>query len=258
MTREERKRAAVLEKVISIYAKGLRTGSFIKIMFILMVIADAAMVITFLGKNELFNLSGVLLVNSMFLLLTIAIGSDTAQIGDTKSASRNSDTVADLVGGASFTGRFLCTLPFNAKDIINLRLINFEKELAVYSFLTIAIQITLIIAKAMGMQTYDNAIGIAVAVSLIVEVIALIIKLSRFNYFYYMYIGAISAVSVTMAGEFVPGTAEEAADFGSKFGFMSVFSGVSGIVIVIVFAVVISLAGELYLKRKNRVSWHMY
>lgn len=259
MTREERKRALALEKVIGIYYyKWLSTNAIMKVMIVVLILLDIAMINAFWTTNEIFNISMAIYVDSWILALFLLVGYDSSQIGDNASSVTLYDNANPALGGSTFTGKFLCSLPYKAKDILNLRLINFEKELAAFTLMTVAVQITILIAGAAGLDTYDSVIGLAVLTSFILQIIALMIKLSRMKYGSYLIIGILCGVFCTLFFGFLPNSVEEAAKMESTLSFLRVFSGVSGIIIVIVFAVVLAAAGEFYLKRKNRVSWYMY
>ena len=258
MTREERKRALALEKVIGIYYyKWLSAGAIMKVMIIVLVFLDIAMITAFWTINELFNVSMAIFVDSWMLALFLLMGSDSSQVGDNASVTFYDNANAAL-GGSSFTGKFLCALPYKAKDILNLRLINFEKELAAFTLITVAVQITVLIAGAAGLDTYDGVIGAAVAASLIIQTAALMIKLSRMKHGSYLIIGILCGAVGAFFGGFIPDSAEEAAEMESMLSFLSVFSGVSGIIIIIAFAFILAAAGEFYLKKKNSVSWYLY
>lgn len=257
MTREERKRAAALQKNISIY--GMGQGAVAKFMFPLTVIADAALMIMFFRADEPFNAGGLLYFNAMLFLITLILYPGATHIGDTGALGKNMDNAASALGGTMYGGKFLCTLPFQAKDIMNMRLINFEKQMCLHTILAVALHITTLIAGSMmGSQTYDSVSGAITAFYLTAEILMLIVSLSRFSIYSYMILWPLLGFSGIFIEYVMPDTAEEAAEFCEKFGFLSVFSGVSGIIIVIAFAVVLAIAGEFYLKKKNGVSWNLY
>lgn len=259
MTREERKRALALEKVIGIYySKWLTTSAIMKVMILVLIFMDTAMIIAFWMINEIFNVSMAIFADSWLLAIFLLVGSDSSQIGDNASSMTLYDNANPALGGSMFTGKFLCALPYKSKDILNLRLINFEKELAAFTLLTVAVQIAILIAGSAGLDTYGGVIGAAVLISFIIQTIALVIKLSRIKQGLYLIVGTLCGACGVFIGGFIPDSAEEAAEMESTLSFLSVFSGVSGIVIVIVFAVVLAAAGEFYLKRKNNVSWNLY
>lgn len=259
MTREERKRTSELEKVIDLYGSGSVSSIFAKIMTFSTIIADAVLFIRFFGKDELFNIGGILYINALFFMLAFAVHPSFAQqIGDTGSYARIWDNAVLSLGGAVHMGKFLCTLPFNAKDILKLRLIIFEKNLCMQTVLAAALQTAMLIAKSMGFQTYDNVFGMVTIIYLSAEVLIFLVCLSRATPYQFIIYGALCGFTGAFMGSIMPSTAEKAAELESSLSFLNVFSGVSGIVIVIVFAAALIAAGEFYVKRKNGVSWHMY
>ena len=259
MTREERKRTSELEKVIDIYGSGSVSSIFAKIISLLIVIVDAVLFIRFFRKDELFNIGGILYFNALLLMLACAAHPCFAQqIGDTGRWARSWDNAVLSLGGAVHIGKFLCTLPFNAKDVLNLRLAIFEKNLCLQTVLAVALQIAMLIAGSMGFRTYDNVFGMTAVIYLIADVLILLACLSRISPYQIMIYGALCGFTGAFMGKTMPDAAEEAAELESSLNFLNVFSGVSGIVIIIVFAAVLVAAGEFYLKRKNSVSWHMY
>lgn len=256
MTREERKRAFALQKNISIY--GMGSGIVAKFMFPLAVIADAAIITMFFRADEIYSACMTLYINAIIFMTTLILYPGAMQIGDTGALGQNMDNAASALGGTMHGGKFLCTLPFQAKDIMNMRLINFEKQMCLHTILAIAVQTVLLIAGSMGSQNYHSVSGTIVVFYLTAEILMLIVSLSRFSMYSYLMLMSFFGISSIFISNFIPKTAEEAAEFCDKFGFLSVFSGVSGIAVVIVFAVVLAAAGEFYLKKKNGVSWNLY
>lgn len=257
MTREERKRAIALEKTMGIYAKSFSAGLMMAICYPLLIIMDILLIKLCFDEGELFNFSAIMFANVFFLMIISVVTSDTSMIGDVISYDQNA---ALAVGGTMHTGKLMCTLPFKAKDILNLRIINFEKQLCMYFALTAAMQTVMLIAGGMGYQTYDGIMGIGIVVSMFVEIVLLVLKLFRFKFYTYMMLGFVGGILSLIISDFFPGTAEEAVEFNARISVerFSVVSGVSGIIIVLVFAFLLAAAGELYLKRKNNVSWNLY
>ena len=259
MTREERKHTSELEKVIDLYGSVSVSSILTKITGFLTIIVDIVLLTSFCRKNEFFNVGAILYINVLLFMVTLVVHPCLAQqIGDTGRWARNWDNAVLSLGGAVHMGKFLCTLPFNAKDIHNLRLVIFEKYLYMQTVLAVALQTAMLIAKSMGFQTYDNVFGMVAIIYLIAEFLILIVCLSRQSPYHYMIFGGLCGFTGFIMGKIMPGTAEKAAELESSLSFLNVFSGVSGIVILIAFAAILTAAGEFYVKRKNGVSWHMY
>ncbi|MDE7290242.1 MAG: hypothetical protein K2N71_12210, partial [Oscillospiraceae bacterium] len=165
MTLEERSRAKKLEKLSQAYVKSLPQKIVIPIMLAVMAVLFSIMFAT--GGGEV--------VPAMHVMFSgiLLIGYSNGIIGDR-------DTVIDTrvygtqISGSMYTGPFLCTLPFKAKDLLALRIREFEINIAAINISAVVIHIILMLT--------GSAFGLCVALTAFLEAGFLImIFVRRFN-----------------------------------------------------------------------------
>ena len=236
MTLEERSRAKKLEKLSEAYVKSLPQKIVIPIMLAVMAVLFSIMFAT--GGGEV--------VPAMHIMFSgaLLVGYSNGNIGDR-------DTVIDArihgtqISGSMYTGPFLCTLPFKAKDLLALRIREFEINIAAINISAVVIHIILMLT--------GSDFGLCVALTAFLEVGFLImIFVRRFNNKFFLEL-LIFVIVMTLAIGSIDsdGTTIE---IYNAFDFLS---GWLGIAVLVIFPILISAAGELYLKNKKSVSWNL-
>ena len=146
MTTIERKRAIKLEKTARAYGAMGNANKMLAFLTIAVFIIDIAMFHIAAAEDQLYVL---FVVHGFFLSLfsALIVIMNTYFIGDTGFMI---DTGAVVQSGSVYTGKFLCTLPFEAKDLLNLRFITFEKQISIFSVTMILLHIAAEILKKAG------------------------------------------------------------------------------------------------------------
>ena len=256
MTKEERKRALLLERVLREYGQ---TGIMNRLLIfgvIAILLIDMILLFSAASDDELYM---VLPFHCFLTPFFLGIMSTiiTSAVGDRTILNNNSSQLS--LGGSIYAGKLLCNLPFKAKDMLVLRLINFEKQLFFTVITTAGIEIILIIAENMGYSVYCGFGGIAV-IALLVSEIIIMCSLFANNAVIFNVLGAagiLLPMAVILCFAQFADNHETSAVFAESFDFMSIFTGVSGIVILIVLSFAIIFAERMYLKSIKNVSWHL-
>ena len=101
-------------------------------------------------------------------------------------------------------------------------------------------------------------IGISCLAGILFEVLLLVILLTRMKLQYAIFVMCSPAIPLLIFCEYMEGLSEEAAAEAMKiFSPLSIFSGVPGIIIMIIAAAAMVFIGELYLKHKKGVAWNI-
>lgn len=251
MTKEERKRALLLEKTLRVYSK-----SGIKKLIITEIILLIVMDVFFL--SNLFNTLEMLMpFHVMFIGFTIGLLTPlgTAMIDDISSFG-SPNTARLNLGGSMITGNFTCTLPFKAKDLISLRFVNFKRQLVISVLSTTIIEIAIIIADKTGNSMECNFLNAFSLLVLLISNIFLMTTCFIQNKFFANVFGIISTYITFAAGYFLIATLGN----DKIVKIMLAVSKVPEAVQIVIFAVLsalIAFAGEKYLKRMKNVSWHL-
>ena len=254
MTTAERKRAARLEKTVRIYGSMGSMNKMLAFLTIATLVLDIAIFHAAAEDDQLFViffLHGLLMsmISGLIVMMNTYFIGDTAFIADTGNA---------MLMGSAFSGKFLCTLPFEAKDLFNLRFIQFEKQLSLVSVSTVLLQIAAEVLKAAGYTIEGEYIGIFCFATIFYEVLLLVIQITGMKTNYAMVIMFAPALPLIIFCEYMDGrSVEEAAEVMKMFSPLSIFSGVSGIILMIIAAAAMAFIGELCLKHKKGVSWNI-
>ena len=253
MTIEERKRAKLLEQTSRIYSQSGRAFEFIAITSIVVIISDIALVCSGLGDN---NMLAVMPAHNLILYGIMGLFSmvSTSTMGDNSTVMNSSYNYEAKYGSTIFTGRFLAALPFSARDSLNLRLINWEKQLAASTVITSALQAAMLIAENHGYEVNHNINGLCV-VGFIGAETALMFISTAWHLKYATLpaaFGAAFVVSPFMNGEI--GGYEKLSESAEG---LSALSGVNGIIVTIAFAVLLAVGAEIWTKHRKNISWNM-
>ncbi|MCH5350056.1 MAG: hypothetical protein J1E40_12085 [Oscillospiraceae bacterium] len=254
MTVTERKRASRLEKTARMYGSIGSLNKMLAFLTIATLIIDIAMFPIAAEDDQLFAiffLHGLL----MSMISALIVMMNTYFIGDTAFAA---DTGNITLSGSAYSGKFLCTLPFEAKDLFDLRFMQFEKQLSVVAVSTVFLQIAAEVLRSAGYTIEAEYIGIFCFATIFYEVLLLIITLTGMKSHYAIIVMFAPTIPIIIFCEYMDGLTEEAAAETMKiFSPLNILSGVPGIIIMIAAAAAIAFIGELCLKRKTVVSWNI-
>lgn len=251
MTSAERKRAKSLKNNICILG-GKSYGMQTMAEVILLLIMDAAV---FFATSRIDELYTVIVLHTVFMGMFNAV---FMYISEAVMGTRS--IIPEMGNGSAFMGKFLCTLPFEGKDRINVRIADWEKMLAATSASTAAVMIALEIAGGMGFTKFDGIVGITVAIALLINILALMINFLIKNW----YLGMVASMSMsflpvlvmlTAADENGETTTETALEFSKKLEAFSFLSGVSGVIILAVITAALILCAEAVTSRMKKTSW---
>ena len=250
MTADERKRAALLEEASRLYCKTGLNKKIIIFVTVMHILFIAAMLTAKDPSILMPTFALVSIVTSMISIIT------TDLIGDKGGVRREASM---KLGSTMTSGKLLCTMPFEAKDVLNLRLVNWERQLVEKSAMLVLIQIILMAEQAMGLEFSHEFLPASCGVLL------------------FMLIGEAFLIADCMSKSFKRSVLC-GAGYGifmmswfpfldyqgylltlKKFwnGFFGAFYGVSGIIVTVLLTALLIAAGELAAKRKKAVSWEL-
>lgn len=240
MTSEERSRAKKLEKLLGTYEKGVSQRTFIIIVLAIMAVVYS--IVFAVGGKEIIFIH-VIILGTFLLIFT----TDTA--GDTSLATRAVDFLGAQVIGKNCTGPFLCTLPFKAKDLLSARLSRLEVSITVASLSSVAVNI----ASVLTHSPAEKYSGFCSSIVVFMELGALLVTFMR-NFksrFFLQILFFVSVVDMAMETVDSEGTTYR---ISNSFEFLS---GWAGVAVLVLAPIIISAAGEIYLKNKKDPSWHL-
>ncbi|MCH5350055.1 MAG: hypothetical protein J1E40_12080 [Oscillospiraceae bacterium] len=254
MTAAERKRALMIEKTSRMYGTMGSVNSMLAILTIGILICEVCMFfIAAPGQKFL----AVFLWHSLFLpiLSGLVVIINTHPIGTTGYVIEENVYVSTP---PNHTERFLCILPFEAKDYLNLYFTSFEKQLAVITGSVIFLQIAAELFRPEDYTIKGEYIGICCLTSILYEVLLMIILLTGIRVIFAILIIHAPAIPLVHFCTYVDGLPEKSqADIMEIFRPLDIFSGASGIIIMIIIAAAMAFIGELCLRRKTDVSWNI-
>ena len=254
MTAIERKRAARFEKVARTYGSIGNINRMLAFLTTATLIIDIALFPIISAEDQLFAIffmHGLIIsmLSELIVLMNTYFIGDTAFIADTGNIT---------LAGSAYSGKFLCTLPFEAKDLFNLRLIHFEKQLTVVSVSAVFLQIAAELLKTLGYTIEGEYIGVFCLATILYEVLLLIILLTGMKSHNAIMMIFAPTIPLIIFCEYMDDLTEEAvAETMKIFSPLAIFSGVPGIIIMIIAAVAMAFIGELCLKHKKDVSWNI-
>lgn len=238
MTLEERKRAKKLERLSQAYVKSMPQKIVIPIVLAVMAVLFSIMFATDGGE----------VVPAMHVLFSgiLLIGYANDLTGDNGiETGINNNILGAQISGTMYTEPFLCTLPFKAKDMLALRIREFEINIAAINISAVVIHIILMVT--------DSSSGLCAALNPLLEVgFLILIFVRRFNKKFFLEMLIFIIVMTLAIGSIdSDGTTTE---IYNAFDFLS---GWLGIAVLVISPILISAAGELYLKSKKTVSWNL-
>ena len=250
MTVSERKRAALLEEVSRIYCK---TGQNKKVMIFITVL-HLAVIASMLAVGDPNILMPLFVLIS--LVTTIIAMVTTDLIGDKGGFKKDASM---KLNGTMTTGKLLCAMPFEGKDVLNLRLINWERQIIEKSAMTIIIQIILMIENSMGIEFSPEFLPSSCGVLLFMLVGETFIMASCMSKSYKKSVlcGAFYGIFIMSSFAFLERQVYLVKLDEVGNGFFRSFYGVSGIIVTVLLTALLVAAGELIMSRKKTVAWEL-
>ena len=248
MTKEERKRALRLEKTIRTYSKYgvMNKGIIISSAFVLLI----DMFLLGIGIYDVIMPFHVLMVSFLLGLLS----SIPSTVIDTSGTLNNVDTARLKLGGSTVASDFISILPFNAKDLVNLKFLSFKKQLVFTVVLTVFVEIMITFAGCKDGTAHYEVSLLSTACLLIGQVFMMIMSFAQNKALVIIYC-TLSMVVPFYATIYWTGMVEDT--IARKAGNVTVFTGIAEIIIFIMLSALIVFAGEKYLKSIKNVSWHL-
>ncbi len=255
MTTADKSRVKLLDKISHMYAKTGRVTLILILGFVGILLIDFA--IAAAEDNEIYVMPIFHAFMSNMILIFMPYIS-TSFVGDINSLYKNNG-MEMAINGCMTTGNFFCTLPFRAKDIMSIRIMNTQKQIIFMSAAMLIVEIGTMIASGMGYDIYGGVNGLAFLTTIIWEVIIMLIAFSR---------NAIFTIVLTVLGCLVTfgsfmwiadyaDAEQKDANFLDVISKFELFSGVSGIIICVAATALIIFASEKALKSKTNVSWNL-
>ncbi|MDE6596101.1 MAG: hypothetical protein K2K44_08835 [Oscillospiraceae bacterium] len=243
MTLEERSRAKKLEKLLTDYGKIIMTRR--GVMRVIIIIMAFMYLLWFLvDRGEYIPSAHV-----FFTVIIMGVCNDD-NVGD-GGAPQGIDIGFPAIGSLGM-GTFFCTLPFRAKDILNMRLRRFEINLA---FINIVALINQVLFISMYGGMFPS--GYCIALVLLSEIIYMVTMFIR-NYKIKLYsnLSLVAVFVILSCPAFIDDTEayQEILPLMKAFHFMDGWVGAAALIII---PILILTAGEIYLKNKKDPSWNL-
>lgn len=164
----------------------------------------------------------------------------------------------EVYHGSAATGKFFCTLPFEAGDLLNVRIIRWEQCTAINAVLYIAVQIASMIMEATGSPMYHSYCGMSFIFAVWTAVIMLCGTFMRGRRVFAM--GIAYGVSFYMSIDVLSAFEDDLpaiARLDETMPALGAFYGISGILLYVAALIVIDIIGQLAVKKRKDVSWHL-
>lgn len=164
----------------------------------------------------------------------------------------------EVCHGSSATGKFFCTLPFEAGDLLNTRIIRWEQCTAINTALYVAVQIASMIMEATGSPMYHSYCGMSFIFAVWTAAITLCGTLIRGHRVFI--IGIAYGVSFYAAINVLSAFEDDLpaiARLDETMPVLGAFYGVSGILLYIAALIVIDIIGQFAVKKRRDISWHL-
>lgn len=262
MTKAERSRAKQLERTVCLLCGKLNRCSVrLAITAILILIADALILIPMMKDDELYALLDLHVVFLTMLSNLFLSISDNA-IG---SAIIGKDMGNQTFVGSAVLGKLLCTMPYEAKDILDMRLINWERHMILNSVMTSGVMLLLEALCKQGYTGYDGITGAVVLMGLVYQIIALPLSSIRKSGIARMVGVAISIYSAILPCALILGATDETGEtsvelalaFSERLSGFGIVSGVTGVLILLALTAVSIAAAEFICGRTKKFSWNI-
>ncbi len=253
MTLTERKRAHRLIRVSETYGAEVITKITLPIF--------TAFEVIIVGLGGFFsytegNTYDIIPLATIFSFMTYFFAMvSTLLAGDGYTAVKD---LPEVYHGSASTGKFFCTLPFEAGDLLNVRIIRWEQCTAINAVLYIAVQIASMIMEATGSPMYHSYCGMSFIFAVWTAAIMLCGTLIRGHRVFA--IGIVYGVSFYAAIDTLSVIEDDLpaiARLDETMPALGAFYGVSGILLYIAAIVIIDLIGQFAVKKRKDVSWHL-
>lgn len=246
MTTVQRRRAKKLQNVTYLYGRGCRVWLGLLLTSALQLIILACVIFFGREDDQLFIMSPCM---SMLTILPFfgciaAAGIDRDVNGKGFQGSYHSSSTPSM---------FLCSMPFEARDMLNLKISVWEKAAAVNVLMVALGHIAALIAEAQGFSIYHGVSGLFTLLAIIAEILFMVPYTFKNNHMTFVVWFIIGLGFIALCG--IMGEIDGMS--ANTFAPLKIFSGVSGIIIYIAATFLIALAGELYIKHKKNVSWNL-
>lgn len=159
----------------------------------------------------------------------------------------------EIYHSSSTPSAFLCCMPFEARDMANLKFCLWEKAAAVNVLMIAVGHIASLIAEARGFTIYNGVSGLFTLAALITEIVFMIPYIFKSNGLMLsvgVFIGMGFAMMCGLMDEIYGMSADTLAS-------LKIFSGISGILIYCAATLFIAFLGEMYIKHRKNVSWRL-
>lgn len=249
MTIVQRRRAKKLQNVTYLYSRGCRAWLGLLLTSALRLIILALVIFFGREDDQLFIMSPCMSLFSMlpFFICLIAMGIDNTV---------NEKNFREVYHSSSTPSAFLCCMPFEARDMANLKFCLWEKAAAVNVLMIAVGHIASLIAEARGFTIYNGVSGLFTLAALITEIVFMIPYIFKSN-------GLMVSVGVFIGLGFATmcGLMDEIYDMpamsADPLAPLKIFSGISGILICCAATLFIAFLGEMYIKHRKNVSWRL-
>ncbi|MDE7278417.1 MAG: hypothetical protein K2N26_01660 [Oscillospiraceae bacterium] len=247
MTMVQRKRAAKLQKTMYLYSKSGRARLLMLLVAVLQITIIAVASISGIKNDEAYLVApcAAMFTFVQFMACLFPVGVDS---------SINERVTQEAYRGSAMPAKFMCSLPFEARDLLNFKVCIWEKAAAVNVLFVTLGHISALIVESRGYAVYHGVAGLFTLMAIIDEalfIVLFLIKSTKVNVVMCVFIG----FSFSFAGVFIDIVPDMSAD---TMALLKIFSGVSGIIIYIAATFIIAAAGELYIKYKKNVSWNIF
>lgn len=247
MTMVQRRRAKKLQNVTYLYSRGCRAWLGLLLTSVLRLIILALVIFFGREDDQLFIMFPCM---SLFSMLPFFICLFTT-MGIEKTI--NEKSFQELYHSSSTPSAFLCCMPFEARDMANLKFTLWEKAAAVDVLMIAVGHIASLIAEARGFTIYNGVSGLFTLAAFITEIVFMIPYIFESNGLMIsvgVFIGLGFAMMCGLMDEIYGMSADTLAP-------LKIFSGISGILIYCAATLFIAFLGEMYIKHRKNVSWRL-
>ena len=257
MTKAEKNRLKLLEKVTKmqgVYGMSLISRILIPVTVLLI---DVMLLFAAAEDDELY-----MILPFHIFFATIFIGTmsyiATSYISNIQTLTSN-NTAAMGIGGSMNGSDFLSTLPFHAKDVIYMRVKNFQIQLFTAIGTTIIVQILCMLAGNKGYTMHYGFGGATIIVLVIYELIMMSTLYMKKPVPVMLTTAAAAAFPVVsiMGMAYFADDHEKSAEFAAAVEVLGNFAEVPGIVFLTVCGVAIAFAAKKIADSKQNVSWNL-
>lgn len=252
MTIAERKRAHRLIRVSVAYGGEASTKITMPVFAGLVVIIVGIFSWVTYNEGSAYDILPMTAVCSFFIYMPAALACSFAGDGTVVK------DMPEVYHGSASTGKFFCTLPFEAGDLLNVRIVRWEQCTAINAALYIAVQIASMIMEATGSPMYHSYCGMSFIFAVWTAAIMLCGTLIRGRRVFAM--GIAYGISFYMSIDVLSAFEDDLpaiARLDETMPALGAFYGVSGILLYIAAMVVIDLIGQFAVKKRKDISWHL-